>query len=64
MKYKLNTSSKLPNQDLKSSTKFGPLMLNKNHQSWKSSWLCHSTSGHMTTVPIAPRGYQPRNKVV
>ena len=42
--------------------KFGPLVLNKNHQNWKSSGLCHRTSDHITTVPIAPHGYQPKKQ--
>ena len=57
IKYKLNHQ----NQDLKSLIKFGSLVLNKNHQSWKSSGLCHHTSGHMTTLHV---GTNPRNKAV
>ena len=57
IKYKLNHQ----NQDLKSSIKFGSLVLNKNHQSWKSSGLCHRTSGYMTTLHV---GTNPRNKAV
>ena len=33
-------------------------MLNKS----QSSGLYHHTSGHMTTVPIAPHGYQPKKQ--